>query len=65
MVATIFLALRVNSGLKELRIDGIDVINEKVNAVMRRGLGGNSTLDLSNIKVIYRCGGKFFSSSHQ
>jgi hypothetical protein len=58
-LSPLFLALQVNSGLKDLCIDGIDLIDEKLSTAMRRGLGlglglgNNSTLEilkLSNIK---------------
>jgi hypothetical protein len=39
-----FLSLQVNTGLKKLRINRIDLIDEKVSTAMRLGLGNNSTL---------------------
>jgi hypothetical protein len=48
-----FLALQVNSGVKELSIHGIHLIDEKLSTAMRLGLGKNSTLEtlkLTNIK---------------
>jgi hypothetical protein len=49
----LFLALQVNSGLKELCIDGIHLIDEKLSTAMMHGLSNNSTLEtlkLSDIK---------------
>jgi hypothetical protein len=49
-----FLALQVNNGLTTLRINGIDLIDEKLSTAMRLGLGRNSTLEsleLMNIKL--------------
>jgi hypothetical protein len=46
-LSPLFLALQVNSGLKELSIDGIDLIDETLGTAMRLGLGlgNNSTLE--------------------
>jgi hypothetical protein len=44
-LSPLFLALQVNSGLKELCIEYIELDNEKVSAAMKLGLGKNSTLE--------------------
>jgi hypothetical protein len=48
----LFSVLQVNSGLKELRIDGIDHIGEEGSTAMKLGLGSNSTLELLDLKNI-------------
>jgi hypothetical protein len=53
-LSPLFLALQLNTGLKELRIDGIELIDEKLSTAMKLGLRKNSTLeslDLPGIKA--------------
>jgi hypothetical protein len=52
-LSPLFLALQANTGLKNLRIRGIETIDEKLSTAMRLGLDKNSTLEslrLSDIK---------------
>jgi hypothetical protein len=51
-LSPLFLALRVNSGLKELSIYGIDLNDEKLSTAIRLGLGNNSTLETLNLTNI-------------
>jgi hypothetical protein len=44
-LSPLFLALQVNSGLRELCIDGIVLIDKKLSTAMRLGLGNSSTLE--------------------
>jgi hypothetical protein len=44
-LSSLFLALQVNTGLKELTIFMIDINDEKLSTAMRLGLGRNSTLE--------------------
>jgi hypothetical protein len=48
----VFLALQVNTGLKELRIFAIKLSDEKLSAAMRLGLGENSTLESLHLGCI-------------
>jgi hypothetical protein len=53
-LSPLFLAVQVNTGLKELSIFGFDFIDEKLSRAMRLGLGKNSTLEslkISSIKL--------------
>jgi hypothetical protein len=53
-LSPLFLALQVNSALKELHIHDIELIDERLSAAMKLGLGSNSTLEtfkLSNISI--------------
>jgi hypothetical protein len=52
-LSPLFLALQMNTGLKDLIVNRIGLIDEKLSTAMRLGLGENSTLEslnLSNIK---------------
>ena len=42
----------MNSGIKELCIYGINLIDEKLSTAMRLGLGGNSTLETLELSYI-------------
>jgi hypothetical protein len=44
-LSPLFLALQVNTGLQKLRIYGFKLVDEKLSAAMRLGLGKNSTLE--------------------
>jgi hypothetical protein len=51
-LSPLFLALQVNRGLKELKIDQFDLIDEELSAAMKIGLGKNSTLELVYLSAI-------------
>jgi hypothetical protein len=51
-LSPLFLSLKVNSGLKDLRIDGIHLTDEKLSTAIRLGLGNNSTLETLNLSKI-------------
>jgi hypothetical protein len=51
-LSPLFLALQVDSGLKELCIDGIERIDEKLSTAMRLGLRNNSTLETLKLRNI-------------
>jgi hypothetical protein len=51
-LSPLLLALQVNSGLNELTISGIDLIDEKLSTAMGLGLGRNSTLELLHLSGI-------------
>jgi hypothetical protein len=55
-LSPLFLALQVNSGLKELWIRGIDLVDEKLSKAIRLGLGRNSTLERLRLTNIFKSG---------
>jgi hypothetical protein len=51
-LSPLFLALQVNTGLKELGIYELDLIDEILSTAMRLGLGKNSTLEILHLSAI-------------
>jgi hypothetical protein len=51
-LSPLFLALQLNTGLKELHIDGIELIDEKLSTAMKLGLTKNSTLKTLNLRGV-------------
>jgi hypothetical protein len=51
-LSPLFLALQLNTGLKALRIEGIELIDKKLSTAMRLGLAKNSTLESLELRGI-------------